>query len=708
MPSEAPTGPISSRHFRSCPLCEAMCGLELTVTEGRLERVRGDADDPFSRGHICPKATALIDIENDADRLRVPHVREGDTWRAIAWDEAFELAGRRLGAIALRDGNDAIGVYLGNPNVHHLGLIAYLPALLKMLKTRNVFSASTVDQMPTQVICREMYGHQFLIPIPDLDATDYFLMLGANPLASNGSLMTAPDITHRLKSLTQRGHLVVVDPRRTETAQVASRHLFIRPGTDAWFLIALINRLLANGVNRTARYGNALTGFADALAAIRAADPGDVQEWCGITASSIATLAEELAAASAPVVYGRLGVSTQPFGTLSQWLIQVLNILLGQLDATGGAMVNVPVWPITGAGSSAGAAGRWTSRVRKLPEVSGELPAVCLAEEISTPGPGQIRGLLVSAGNPVLSVPGGVQLEVALADIEFMVAIDPYINETTRFAHLILPPTSALHQTDYDLFFNAFAIRRVTRLNLPVGAPPDAERCDWQIVDGLAAAVAHAMGRAWRAMPAPEALIRQGLAAGGGQVTYEQLADAPHGIDLGPLEPSLIARLTAEGRTVQCAPPTMLAELQRLEAADKPAPLVLIGRRHVRSNNSWMHHSHRLVKGPTRHELWMNPADLDARDIPSGARVRITSAVGAIETEVIATEDVARGVASLPHGFGHQRKGVRTAARSVAGASYNDLAPVDRVDVPSGTAAVNGFGIEVKRVAPVESATAAR
>jgi anaerobic selenocysteine-containing dehydrogenase len=676
-----------------------MCGLELTMQRGQLTGVRGDAADPFSRGHVCAKAAALIDLESDPQRLRVPHLRDGERWNPISWEEALALAGTRLATIQHQYGNDAVGVYLGNPNVHHLGLIAYLPHLLRSLRTRNVFSASTVDQMPHQVVMRAMYGHQFRIPIPDIDRTDCCLMLGANPMASNGSLMTAPDIAQRLRALVQRGALIVVDPRRTETAAVATLHVSIQPGADAWLLMALLDQLAE--LERWRQYGPALHGFADALAAVRACLKGvTVTDVTGVASTTIAAIVQHLKTARAPVVYGRMGVSTQAFGTLCQWLIQLLNIALGQLDREGGAMVNTPAWPLA---PGAASRDRWKSRVRGSPEVAGELPSVCLAEEIDTPGAGQIRGMLISAGNPVLSVPGGPRLEAALGSLEFMVAIDPYINETTRMAHLILPPTSHLHQVDYDLFFSAFAIRRVARVNQPVAPPPPDERADWEIICGLGKQYARASEKTWPELPEPERMIDQGLRTGTTGLTFTSLQQAVHGLDLGPLVPGLLAQLATENRGIDCAPEIILNDLPRLSQhrqAVRPS-LVLIGRRHIRSNNSWMHFSRRLTKGPTRHELWMHPDDLIARKLAHGATVEVRSRSGRIVTTVLASSDMRPGVASLPHGFGHQRSGVRTGAVNIVGASYNDLTSIDAVDELSGNAAVNGIAIDVLPVTPV-------
>ena len=691
-----------ARHsrFRACPLCEAICGLELQYEGESLVAIRGDAADPFSRGHVCPKGNAILDLEADPDRLRRPMRRRGGQWHEIGWDEALAEAGERLAAVQRDHGPDAVAAYLGNPNVHHFGHIAYLPSLLKALRSKNIFSASSVDQWPHQLVDWLMYGHQFLLPIPDVDRTDYFLMLGANPVASNGSLMTAPGIARRLEALAGRGKLVVVDPRRTETAEIASEHLFIRPGSDAWFLVALLQDVLALGAPRIDAYAGKLSQLDDALAAIAAVDTGQVEAHTGIARASIARIAAEFRAAPSAVAYGRMGVSTQAWGTLCQWLIQLLNLVTGNLDREGGCLPNQAVLPVTGPGTSPGNRGRWHSRVRGLPEFAGELPVSVLAEEIQTPGPGQVRALLTCAGNPVLSTPDGRGLDKALSSLDFMVSIDIYLNETTRHADLILPPASPLTQPHYDVHFNAFAVRRVAKLSLPLRERGEDERADWEIINGIAAAYAAAAGKPARDLPPPLEMMALGLARGGSGVTVEQLAQAPHGLDLGPLQPSLLARLETASGCIECAPALMMEELRRL-ALPAPLPtddvLRLVGRRDVRSNNSWMHNAPRLVKGKTRHHLLMHPGDLARRGIGDGARVTVASGVGEIEVEVRSSDALMPGVACLPHGFGHDRPGTRqTRASAVAGASYNDLTDAAALDLPSGNAALNGIEVTVR------------
>jgi anaerobic selenocysteine-containing dehydrogenase len=690
-----------ARHsrFRACPLCEAICGLELQYEDDRLVAIRGDAADPFSRGHLCPKGNAILDLEADPDRLRQPLRRVGDDWQPMAWDDAFAWAGERLATIQREHGVNAVAVYLGNPNVHHFGHIAYLPALLKQLRTPNTFSASSVDQWPHQLVCAQMYGHQFLLPIPDVDRCDYFLMLGANPVASNGSLMTAPGIAQRLKALRSRGKLVLLDPRRTETAELASEHHFIRPGSDAWFLIAFLQTLLRQGEAKTAAYGNRLASLETALQAIRSVPLPDLETRTGVSLDTVARLAREFAAAPRAVVYGRMGLSTQAFGSLCQWLMQLINLVTGNLDREGGALPNEPAIPVTGAGTSPGHRDRWRSRVRGLPEFAGELPVAALAEEILTPGEGQVRALLTCAGNPVLSTPGGRQLEQALPQLDFYVAIDIYINESTRHADLILPPASPLTQHHYDVIFNNFAVRRVARLSSPLHERGDDERGDWEIVNGLGRAFAAAAGKPWRDLPPPRTLIAAGLQRGESGLDIEALERAPHGLDIGPLRPSLLTRLETPSGKIECAPPLLLAELARL-AATPPAhaahSLQLIGRRDVRSNNSWMHNAPRLIKGKARHQLLMHPDDAGARGLSDGARVRVRSAVGEAHTELRLDADLMPGVVCLPHGFGHQREGVRLArATALPGASYNDLTDASAIDVASGNAALNGLTVWV-------------
>ncbi|NUP83668.1 MAG: molybdopterin-dependent oxidoreductase, partial [Nonomuraea sp.] len=469
----------------TCNLCEAMCGLRIDLDAGRVAGVRGDPDDPLSAGHLCPKAVALQDVREDPDRLRRPVVRTGDGWREIPWDDAFDLVAAKLAGTRAAYGADAVAVYLGNPVVHSLGAMTHAPPFARLLGTRNRFSAASLDQLPHQYVARHLYGSQWLLPVPDIDRTSYFLAFGANPAVSNGSVMSAPGITRRIRDLRARGgKMVLFDPRRTETARLADEHHFVRPGTDAALILAMVGRILAEGPARPAPY---VDGLGRLMAALEAFTPERAAALTGVPAEVIRRVAAEFAAADRAAAYGRVGVSTQRFGTLCQWGIQLLNLVTGNLDRPGGTLLTRPaVDPVRTRGIDPGHEGRWRSRVRGLPEFGGELPAAALAEEITTPGEGRVRTLLTVAGNPVRSSPGGHRLSRALAELDFMVSLDFYVNETTRHAHVILPPTDLLERDHYDLVFNLVAVRDTARWTPAVLPRTPGARHDWEILGELA------------------------------------------------------------------------------------------------------------------------------------------------------------------------------------------------------------------------------
>ncbi|NIF16914.1 molybdopterin-dependent oxidoreductase [Pantoea sp. Cy-639] len=694
-------------HHRACHLCEAICGLNIEVSHeadgrARISSIKGDPQDPFSRGHICPKAVALQDIQEDPDRLRQPHRRIGGQWLPIGWDEAFELAAEQLWKVQQAHGRNAVAVYQGNPSVHNYGLMTHSNYFLGLLKTHNRFSATSVDQLPQHLTSHLMYGHGLLLPIPDIDHTDFMLILGANPLASNGSIMTVPDVQARFKALKGRGgRLVVVDPRRSETAAIADQHLFIRPGGDAALLAALLHTLFAEGLARGSHLP--VNGLEQAREAMAPFDAEAMSVLCGIPGEDIRQLARDFAAADKAVCYGRMGVSTQAFGSLCHWLVQLINLVTGNLDREGGALCTEPAVDLVGT-TSGGHFNQWQSRVSALPEYGGELPVSALAEEILEPGEGQVRALITVAGNPVLSTPNGRQLDEALANLDFMLSIDLYLNETTRHADLILPSTSALENDHYDSTFNLLAVRNVTRFNRAILAKPEGALHDWEIFVGLAKAFAARAQLELKAMLPPAQMIDLALRKGprgeasSWALSLQALDQHPHGLDLGPLRPSLTGRLRTASQAVEAAPALLLADLQRLARQLPPEPdqLLLIGRRHVRSNNSWMHNYQRLVKGKPRHQLLMHPDDLNQRQLQDGQMVRVRSRTGVLEVEVQSSDEVMPGVVSLPHGYGHSRHGIRLqVAQAQPGASANDLTDECLRDAVSGNAALNGVPVQV-------------
>ncbi|PRX98815.1 molybdopterin-dependent oxidoreductase [Allonocardiopsis opalescens] len=696
--------PLGERQA-ACTLCEAMCGLRISVDGDRVAEIRGDPDDPLSRGHICPKAVALRDVQDDPDRLRHPVRRTADGWQRVSWREALELTAEGLAGARLRHGADAVATYLGNPGVHSLGTMTHGPPLVRMLGSRNRFSASSLDQLPHQVVSRGLYGDQWLLPVPDVDRVRHLLVIGANPAVSNGSLMSAPGITRRLRELRGRGgRLVVLDPRRTETARLADEHHFVRPGTDAALLLAMVRTILDEDLAAPADY---VTGLDRVRAAVDPFTPERAAAATGVAADTVRRLARDFAASPAAAAYGRTGVSTQRHGTACHWAIQLLNIVTGNLDRPGGTLLARPAVDPIGR-LNPGRSGRWRSRVRGLPEFGGELPAAALAEEIAAPGPDRVRALLTVAGNPVLSAPGGDRLDTALAGLDFMAAVDFYVNETTRHAHVILPPTPPLERDHYDLALHLLAVRNTARFT-PAPLPrPDGARHDWEVFRDLARAYRRRVRGAgsWSdrltLAASPRLIVDLGLRSGPYRLSLRRVAARRSGVDLGPLTPSLPGRLATSDHRVHAAPDALVAAATDAAAAllDRPSgpELLLIGRRHLRSNNSWMHNHPTLTKGGRRDHLLMHPDDLAVRGIADGERVRLRSAAGEVLVPVRASAEIMPGAVSLPHGFGHGRPGVRLGvAAAVPGASANDVTDPAVLDPASGTAVFNGVPVTVER-----------
>lgn len=739
---------MSRTALRICPLCEATCGLTLTIDDGRVTGARGDRDDVFSKGFICPKGAAFGAVDSDPDRLRTPLVRVDGELREATWAEAFDAVAAGIRPVVERHGPHAVGIVLGNPNVHTMAGALHPPVLIAGLGTRSLFTASTVDQMPKHVSSGLLFGDANAIPVPDLDRTDHLLLIGANPLESNGSLCTAPDFPGRLKALRARGGtLTVVDPCRTRTARLADRHLAVRPGTDALLLAALAHVLFDEGLADPGECAPHLTGLDGLAAALRDFTPEAVAPACDVDAATLRTLARELAAAPTAAVYGRIGSCTVPHGTLASWLVDVLNILTGNLDRPGGALFPQAATDRTPrpAGPGRGfALGRWHSRVSRHPEAKGELPLSALAEEIDTPtDEGEpVRALVAVAANPVLSAPDGDRLDKALGSLDFMVSVDPYLNETSRHADVVLPPPPPAQSPHHDFAFNTLAVRnqvRYTRAAVPLetgrmaeteilarlilavtgmhGADPDA--VDAMVIDQtLSKAVREphspVHGRDPKELAAlltgadgPERRLDMmlrlgpygdGFGADPDGLTLEELLAHPHGIDLGPLRPRLPQPLKTRSGKVELLPGPIAADLPRLRAAlgERPAGLVLVGRRHLRSNNSWMHNVPALTGGSNRCTLHLHPEDAGRLGVRDGEPVRIKGAGGEVTAPAEVTDAVRPGVVSLPHGWGHDRPGTRTRhAATDPGANVNQLLDGRLLDPLSGNAVLNGVPVEV-------------
>jgi len=694
-------------HYRACNLCEAICGLAIEHENGKVLSIRGDEEDPLSRGHICPKAVALQDIYEDPDRLKYPLRRTGAGWEQIGWEEAYDEVASNLRKVQEKHGPDAVGTYFGNPNVHNLGSMLFSGPFTKALGTKNRFSATSADQLPHHVAALSMFGHGLLLPVPDVSRTHFMLIIGANPLVSNGSMMTAPGFARYMKGIQERGgKVVVIDPRRTETADKADAHYFIRPGRDALLLLALVRTLFEEGLVALRHLEPIVTGL-EVLEEIAAGfSPEAAAPHLGMEAAAIRQLARDFARAPSAVCYGRMGASTQAYGGLCQWLINVLNILTGNLDREGGAMFTKPAFDqvgYTGAAGKTGVFGRRRSRVSGLPEYSGEFPVAALAEEILTPGDGQIRAMVTVAGNPVLSFPNGNLLNEALAGLEFMAAIDIYINETTRHANIILPPATGLETEHYDIIFHLLAVHNTAKYSPPLFEKEPEQRHDWQILQALAERLS---GRAGNGMQARQ-MLDFALRSGPYGLRLETLAAQAHGIDLGPLQPCLPERLFTPDKKIPLAPEIFVQDLARLKAdmeswegrTNPGFPFELIGRRQLRSNNSWMHNAHRLVKGRERCTLLIHPGDAEKIGIEDGQEVQAVSATGTIRIKAELSPEMMPGVVSIPHGWGHGLEGVQMeVARAHPGASINGLTDHKRIDQLTGNAAFSGVPVRVESV----------
>ncbi|MFC0560991.1 molybdopterin oxidoreductase family protein [Halalkalibacter alkalisediminis] len=739
-------------HYRTCPLCEATCGLEIHTKRNEVVDIKGDKQDPFSRGYLCPKGYRLDKLYADPDRMRKPMIRVGEKWREVSWGEAFEEVKRGLGSIIGQHGRDAVATYLGNPNVHHLAGMIYMPMFLRALGSKNRYSASTMDQIPKQLTAELMFGSDFSIPIPDIDRTDYFFVLGANPLVSNGSLMTAPNMRKRLKELQKRGgKLVVIDPVKTVTAKLADEHHFIIPGTDAYLLIGILQTLFAEKlVNVSEEHIN---GLEDVRKAVEPFEPEVVAAKCGIEARTIRRFAREIAKVKRAIVYGRMGTSTQVYGTLNSWLIDVINTVTGNLDSEGGVMFTNPAAASKHGGGKRKKEirfGRFHSRVRKRPEVLGELPISCLAEEIQTKGDGQIKALVTIAGNPVLSAPNGEKMIEAIGQLDFMVSVDCYLNETTRHANVLLPAPSALERSHYDLSFYQLSVRNIAHFSKTVFELPEGQLDEWEVLLHLTAAVMdqevgddpvsylddfackQLINKECSKVDSPLAekdpkelfnqlsqrrgperildfLLRTGEYGDFFDEQSEGLSlskleeEHPHGLDLGPLKPRIPQILSTPSGKIELAPKLLVADVERLKTdlALNEKQLLLVSRRHLQSNNSWMHNIKELTKGGNRCTLQIHPADAARYHLSNGHLAEVKSVAGMIEVAVDITDDVMEGVVSLPHGWGHHLTGIQLSnGQKQAGVNSNRLSDERLVDPVSGNAVFNGIPVSVSCLSP--------
>jgi anaerobic selenocysteine-containing dehydrogenase len=722
------------RHLRTCPLCEAMCGLEIHVEDDRVTSIRGNRDDVWSRGHLCPKGASLAALHHDPDRIRRPLIKVDGRWQEVSWEQAFRRCTQLLAPVIDRYGIGAVTAYTGNPLAHSFSLARYAGVLLGMSGMPITYSPGTVDQWPKNLSSHLMYGGWWTFPVPDIARTDLLVVMGANPAASQGSLLAAPDVMGLITAIRRRGKVIVIDPVRTRTAARADEWLPIVPGTDAALLLAVAHTLFAEELVSPGPHVDGV----DTMRRVAADWPPErVSAVTGIDAERIRRLAHELAGTERSVVYGRIGLCNQEFGSLASWLVDVVNILTGHFDTPGGAMFPRPAaWSITtqplpGLEGGAPVFGRWHTRVRGAKEVLGQAPVSCLAEEIATPGDGQLKALITIAGNPVLSTPGGDKLDEALPMLDAMIAVDLWLNETTRHADVILPGLSPLEQPHHDDLVLQFAIRSFANYSAPVFDPGDRPQ-EWEILirltglctgtpaedvdvvaidDGFFDYLAFTQGLDGAAIRklyncgGPERMLDLTLRTGPfgdrygenpGGLTLAMLKAHPNGIDFGPMVPQLPGILGTPDHKIRLAPQYLLDDLPRLAARlERPAePLVLVSRRHLRSNNSWLHNVPALMKGKDRCTLLIHPDDAAGYGIADNDVVTVKSAAGEIRVPVEITDAIRPGVVSMPHGWGHGKPGTRlSVANGAPGSNTNVLSPPTFVDEPSGNGALNGIPV---------------
>jgi anaerobic selenocysteine-containing dehydrogenase len=688
-------------HYRACNLCEAICGLILKVEDNKVMSIEGDKNDPLSKGHICPKAFALKDIYEDPNRLKFPMKRTADGWQQISWQAAFDEVESKMKGIQAAYGSNAVGIYHGNPSIHNLGTMVNTSGFIKSFKTKNNFSATSTDQLPHHFASWLMFGHPMLLPVPDISRTDFMLILGGNPIASNGSMMTAPDVSGHLKNIQKRGgKVVVIDPRRTETAEKADTHYFIKPGSDAFLLLSIIHVLFAEHKVKLGKNADFTEGVGVLQNVTADFSPEKMAFHTGISAENIRHLALDFANANSAVCYGRVGVSTQAFGGLCQWLINCINILTDNFDTQGGAMFTKPAIDILQGMKPRNILGRWKSRVRQLNEFMGELSVSVMAEEILTEGEGQIKAMITNCGNPILSTPNGEQLDKAFSQLDFMVSIDIYLNETSRHAHIILPPATGLETSHYDITFNMLSIRNTAKYSPAIFEKSENAKYDWEIMQEIAHRMA---GEGDFKAKKPEKVVDLGLQFGPYPLNLEDLIENPSGFDLGELQSCFPERLIHDDKKIQLSPEILVNDLERLKKTVENScskysehPWQLIGRRHQRDCNSWLHNSEKLMKGRNRCTLMMNPEDALSLGISDKTLVKVSSRVGSVEVLAEITDDMMRGVMSLPHGYGHGRKGINLeVAEKYAGVSVNDLTDELVLDDLTGNVAFSNVMVQV-------------
>lgn len=716
-----------------CRICEPLCGMVATVEDGRLTTLRPDREHPLSSGFACPKGIAFTEVVNDPDRVTKPLRRGPDGFEEVGWDEALTDIATRLSAVLREHGSGAVGWYMGNPAAfsysHLVGVIAFIKGIGRH---SHYFTASSQDTSSRLLASQFLYGSPLSVPIPDLNRTDLLVMMGANPLVSHGSFLTAPRIKDRLRDITGRGgRVVVIDPRRTETAAEYD-WLGIVPDTDAYLLLSLLQVLFAENIADRPSIESQAHGLDWLRAQAARFTPEVTAATTGIRPDDVRALARTLAETPRAAVYGRFGTCVGRNGTLTTYLIDAVNLVAGNLDTAGGSVFNplrIPGqrWAMLLMGAMLRRAyRRKRTRIGGFGSVIGAEPAALMAKEIAVPGPRQIRALFVSAGNPVLSVPNGDELEAATEKLDLMVGLDFYLTETAAHCDYLLPVTTMYERDDFALTFQQFQATPFRQATEAVVAPPGEARSEWAIIDdlmhrmsartpvfavlGLIRRLLRSIGRQLDPRPIADLIIR--ISEGGDRfglrrtgLTFRRLTgDHPHGVVLGPHIRTRVLRevLAYADRRVHLRHDeiaTEIATLSEHEDSDR-YPLRLIGMREPRSENSWMHNSPLLRRGNNReHRALMHSDDAAELGIADRDVVQVTSMTGQIELPVELTADIVRGAVAIPHGYGHKGTGRWQVANRAGGANVNLLmsSEPEHIEALAGMSQLTGVPISVRK-----------
>ncbi len=708
-----------------CRICEVYCGLVAEVQDGRVTAVRPDRNHPVSRGYACVKGLGLGALHDDPHRLDHPLKRVGDDYQRISWDQAIAEIGARVRTLVDANGPRAVALYQGNPTFFSFQHVLMSSAFVEALGSPNVFASHSVDTNNKFHVSTAMYGLSLVHPVPDLDRVRFVMCLGTNPTVSQMSVLTVTDATAALRGVVDRGgRVVVVDPRRTETVRKVGEHVPIRPGTDAYLLAAMLQVLTAELGADLDSARVVATGVAEVVAVVAPWTPERAAAVTGVPAETIRELATAYASSGGSALYMSTGVNMGPFGSVAYWLLQSLNLISGNLDRAGGLLVPEGAFDVLRLSAALGLGtfdehrttdGRWH-------RVAGAFPVAALADEITTDHPDRIRALFVTAGNPVHSVPGGNRrLADAMRQLDLVVSIDIHRNETAALADYVLPATDMLERSDFTITHQVLQVVPHAQWTPAVVPPAHERREEWRIFSDLAEAsgvpllgptaanVLPRLNRLLRRLPGrPEVTPDRILALllhWGRRTTMRELRRRPEGVLLPASEPGsfLGRRVRTPDGFVHLAPPELVADAARLDDLEaelsRTDVLRLIGRRDRRSHNSWMHGNPRISQPPGGNVALLHPQDAAERGIADGDQIEVSSQTGTIRLPCSLTDDVARGVVVVPHGWGHATSG-HLGARSLPGANVNDVIPggPTQMDPVSGQAVMLAHVVEVRSV----------